>query len=151
TGKHDAELRTQALAADLALRVKQHQGALAELNEKEQEHRALLDNLNDCVISIDQAGTTRSANPAVGRMLGYQIDEVVGRNVSMLMTVEDRARYRGFLRLQASRAGRSPAFDAHSVRAIHRSGKAVPLELSISQYSAHGERFFIGTLRDLSE
>ena len=151
TGQHDAELRTQALAADLALRVKQHQGALAELNEKEQEHRALLDNLNDCVISIDQAGTIRSANPAVSRMLGYRIDEVVGRNVSMLMTVEDRTRYRGFLRLQASRTGTSPAFVAHSVRAIHRSGKAVLLELSISQYSAHGERFFIGTLRDLSE
>ncbi len=151
TGQHDAELRTQALAADLALRVKQHQSALVELNEKEQEHRALLDNLNDCVISIDQAGTIRSANPAVSRMLGYRIDEVMGRNVSMLMTAEDRARYRGFLRLQASRAGTSPAFDAHSVRAIHKTGKAVPLELSISQYSAHGERFFIGTLRDLSE
>ena len=151
TGQHDAELRTQALAADLALRVRQHQGALAQLHQKAPAPRAPLHHLTDCAISPPPAGTIRSANPAVSRMLGYRIDEVVGRNVSMLMTAEDRMRYRGFLRLQASRAGTAPAFDAHSVRAIHRSGKTVPLELSISQYSAHGERFFIGTLRDLSE
>lgn len=151
TGHHDAELRTKALAADLAFRVKQHQSALAELNEKEEEHRALLDNLNDCVISIDRTGTIRSANPALTRILGYQIDDVVNRHVSMLMTEEDKPRYASFLRRQTAVKEATASSASHPVCAIHKNGTTVPLELSISHYRAHGELFYIGTLRDLSE
>ncbi len=58
--------------------------ANVNLARREEEIRSVVDHMVDCVITIDEKGIIRSANPMVKKVFGYTLDEVIGKNVSML-------------------------------------------------------------------
>ncbi len=59
--------------------------ANVNLARREEEIRSIVDHMVDCVITIDEKGIVRSANPVLERIFGYKPDEVIGQNISMLM------------------------------------------------------------------
>ena len=48
--------------------------------------QAVIDTMIDGVILIDHGGIVRLYNPACQKLFGYRPEEVLGRNVKMLMT-----------------------------------------------------------------
>ncbi len=113
--------------------------------------RAVLDNLFDCVVTIDARGIVRSANPAVERVLGYAAEELVGRNVAMLMPEPHLSRHDSYLHNYLSTGQARIIGIGREVEGRHRDGRLIPLELAISEFWVHGEQMFIGTLRDIRE
>src|SRR5205814_4767004 len=66
------------------------------LTESEARLRAILDNAVDCIITIDQRGTTESVNTAAEATFGYRAEEMIGRNVKMILPLlfsEEHDRY----------------------------------------------------------
>jgi two-component system, LuxR family, sensor kinase FixL len=57
----------------------------APLPEREALLRAILETSPDGLITIDEDGVIQSFNPAAEWMFGYDMVEVIGRNVSCLM------------------------------------------------------------------
>ena len=126
--------------------------ALAKMRrESEEKLNSTLDNLLDCVITINQQGIVQSANKAVKTVLGYNPEELIGHNVSRLPAQphgrdhdEHLARY--------LREGNSRIVGiVCEVEGRHRDGRLIPLDLSVSEFSSQGQRFFTGVLRDISE
>ena len=62
------------------------------LREKEEFIRALLDTSKDWIWAIDLNGIHTYSNPAVRTILGYELDEIIGRPSFGLMHEEDGAR-----------------------------------------------------------
>ncbi|MCI5211897.1 MAG: PAS domain S-box protein, partial [Candidatus Electrothrix sp. ATG2] len=58
-------------------------GILLERNEA--RIRAVMDNLLDGVVTIDEFGVIEFFNPAAEKIFGYQAEEVIGKKVNMLM------------------------------------------------------------------
>ena len=139
------------LNGDLERRVAERGAALDALHNREEEISAVLDNLLDCVITIDAHGIVRSANPAVERVLGFAADEVIGRNVSMLMPDPHRRGHDGYVE-RYLRTGEARIIGiGREVEGLHTDGRLIPLDLAITEYRVRGERLFIGTLRDIRE
>ena len=65
------------------------------LRQSEQRTRSILDNMLGGLLTIDADATIESANPAAGKIFGYEPAELVGRNVATLVpeSVGDRAAY----------------------------------------------------------
>lgn len=59
---------------------------LRDSHEGGEQLRAILNNINDGAITIDPHGMIRMFNPIAANIFGYQEDEVVGKNISMLLT-----------------------------------------------------------------
>ncbi len=110
-----------------------------------------MSNLHDPVVMIDAHGMVRNANPAVERVLGYSAGELLGRNVSVLMPEAQRGEHDGYLRRYLQTGNARIIGTSREVTGQHKNGDLVPLELSISEFSHDGERFFIGTLHDLRD
>ncbi len=55
--------------------------AESALASSERQHRALLDALHDGVWQVDGNGLTTFVNPSMAEMLGYSVDEMIGRPV----------------------------------------------------------------------
>ncbi len=55
------------------------------LRESEERTRAIVTHVDDGIVTIDATGMIRSVNPAVERLFGYGADELIGRNVNILM------------------------------------------------------------------
>lgn len=122
-----------------------------ELAWREEESRALVTHLVDGVIQIDRHGTVLSANPAVERILGWRPDELIGQNISQIVPPPHRDVHDGYLE-RYLRTGQAHIIGVgREVEGLHRDGRRVPLELAIGRYEVHGEVYFTGILRDISE
>ncbi len=149
--RKEAERHIQDLNRALEHGIRERDAALEALHHKEEETSAIVDNLFDCVISIDASGTVRSANPALTTVFGYQEQEVVGRNVSMLMAEPDAGQHDNYLARFAETGESSVIGAGRDVTGRHRDGRAIPLHLSVREYRVRGERLFVGILQDISE
>ena len=74
-----------------------------ELRDAEARLQAILDNVLDGIITIDDKGTVVSINPAVVKMFEYEAADVVGRNIKMLMPEPTTAISRVTNRLESPR------------------------------------------------
>ncbi|WP_167399121.1 PAS domain S-box protein [Ectopseudomonas oleovorans] len=151
TAQHLAAEQLRSLNSELEQRIEERSQALLDLHAKKEEIRAVLDHLLECVVTIDEHGVVRSVNPAIEPLLGYHPEELIGRNISCLMAPPQRDEHDGYLEHYLRTGVKHIIGFSREVSARHRDGHAVDLELSVSEYSAHGERFFIGTLRDIRE
>ena len=119
-------------------RAAQYASALEELHFKEEEIRAVVHNISDCVLTTDAAGVVRSANPALDKVFGYAAAAVVGRHISMLIPELALDSERSFIR-------------DGEVEGVHRDGRQLPLELAMNDFVVHGARQSVVVLADISE
>ncbi|HYD60934.1 MAG TPA: MASE4 domain-containing protein [Noviherbaspirillum sp.] len=141
----------QILSAQLKQHAEERRLAIEALHSKEEQIRAIVDNMNDCVLTIDAHGIVRSANPALQRVLGYTAEEIIGHNVSMIIPEPYRSLHDAHLD-NYLRTGEAHIIGiGREVDGVHKEGHRIPLELSVSEYAIHGQRLFIGTLRDIRE
>jgi len=125
---------------------KSTQGALVA------EHiEAILDCMVEGVILIDRSGIVRRFNRAAERLFGYRVEEVLGRNVSMLMPAPWNREHDHYLaRYSRTREGRIVGID-REVQGLRRDGSVFPMQLSVGAFDAGDEPYFVGVIRDLSE
>ena len=149
--RRDAEAEIRRLNLDLEGQVEERTRALKALHSKEEELSAIVDNLPYCLISIDTHGIVHSANPALETVLGYKPDELIGRNISMLMPEPERSQHDDHISRYLDTGEAHIINIGREVEGLHKDGRLVPLELAVNEYQIHGERFFVGSLYDISE
>ncbi|WP_326541810.1 putative bifunctional diguanylate cyclase/phosphodiesterase [Pseudorhodoferax sp.] len=113
--------------------------------------QAILDNMVDGVITIDQHGVIASFSQAAARMFGYEAGEVMGRNVSMLMPEPHRSHHDDYLRHHLQ-TGEARVVDiGRDVEGRRKDGSTFPMHLSVSQTLQLGAPVFIGLVQDISQ
>ena len=119
------------------------------------EHGAFLDAIvrdnADAIVTIDSHGTIVSANPAVGPMLGHDPKDLLGKSVAVLMSEADARHHDRYIERFLAGGPASVIGVGREVRARHKSGDLVTVDLSVSETVVEGRRLFVGTLRDLSQ
>ena len=118
----------------------------------EDKLRRVIDSALDGMIVIDASGTVLLYNAACERMFGYAADEVLGRNVKLLMTSPDRKDHDSSLR-NYLRSGTARIIGiGRDVTGRRKDGSTVPIRLSVGELRDDGDTpLFIGTLHDLTE
>jgi PAS domain S-box-containing protein len=117
-------LAVNLIGAALALLFVRHRDQLehdrqAELDASEQRFRALIDNCADAVVLVDARGIVRYASPATTRILGYGVDEYIGRTVFELLHPADR---QGVIDLFDQLVRQPASRFTVEFRALHREG-----------------------------
>ncbi len=123
----------------------------ASLKNSEERLRAIHDTIVDCIITIDHRGKIASLNPAAEEQFGYNESEVIGKNVKMLMPENYAVEHDGYL-ANYMRTGEAKIIGiGREVTAQRKDGSVFPAELAVSQMDIAGEKFFSGSLRDISD
>ncbi|CAA7621965.1 ATP-binding protein [Magnetospirillum sp. SS-4] len=113
---------------------------------------AILANVLDSIISVDPLGTIITANPATERIFGWPLDELRGKNISLLMPEDLRAGHGAYMRRYAEFGERGGVVGKdRQLVGQRRDGSQFPMELSISVVGQGSESFLIGLIRDISE
>ncbi|MCH7343534.1 EAL domain-containing protein [Pelomonas sp. CA6] len=116
-----------------------------------QHTQAILDNMVDGVITIDAQGRVDSINPSACRMFGYEWQEVVGRNVNMLMPHPDRAHHDDYIRNYLQHGVARVIGLGRDVTGLRKDGTVFPMSLAVSRIEREGRPMFIGLTRDITE
>src|SRR5271170_6627929 len=66
--------------------------ALEALERREEHYRSLIENSMDLISILNLDGTIRYVSPSHERLLGYPLDELVGRNVLSFVHADDKSR-----------------------------------------------------------
>jgi PAS domain S-box-containing protein len=120
------------------------------LQASELRTRAILENTVDAIVTIDEQGIIAQANPSTERLFGYQTEELVGRNVSMLMPNPYREQHDRYLRSYKETGVAKIIGIGREVVAMRKDGTQFPVELSIGQVDIGSNRLFTGIIRDIS-
>ncbi|XSG82146.1 MAG: PAS domain S-box protein [Methyloligella sp. ZOD6] len=112
---------------------------------------ALLDSAVDAIVTIEKDGTIDTINPATERLFQYREDELVGRNIKMLMPEPYQAEHDSYLRRYCETGKRNIIGIGREVSGRRKDGSTFPMHLSVSEFRADGARLFTGIIRDLSD
>jgi two-component system sensor kinase FixL len=122
------------------------------LRKSEERVRSIVESAVDAIIVIDDRGAIQAFNPSAERLFGYRIDEVLGRNVNMLMPSPDRERHDGYLHHYLTTGEQKIIGIGREVTALRKDGTTFPVHLSVGEMkSEDGKRSFTGILHDLSD
>jgi len=102
------------------------------------------------IIVIDGKGIVKAFNPAAERLFGYQAQEVLGRNVNLLMPSPDREQHDRYIANYLQTGIAKIIGTGREVRGRRKDGSTFPLHLSVGRMELDGEPAFTGILHDLS-
>lgn len=122
-----------------------------ELRNSESRTRVILDTAVDAIISIDETGTVEAFNQAAERMFGYARSEIMGRNVSLLMTSPDREAHDGYLARYRATGERRIIGIGREVVCLRKDGTKFPADLAVGEFRMGERRKFTGFVRDLTD
>lgn len=113
----------------------------------------MLDASVDSILVIDGHGLIRAYNQAVLRDFGYGGEELLGRNISMLMPQPYREQHDGYLENYQRTGERKIIGIGREVTGQRKDGSRFPLHLSVGEFRSDGggERYFFGICHDISE
>jgi two-component system, LuxR family, sensor kinase FixL len=119
-------------------------------SEAELEFRSLLDAAVDAIIVIDHLGQIEQFSLSAERIFGYPADEVIGRNVAMLMPGPYQDEHDRYIeRYSETREARIIGI-GREVRAQRKDGTIFPCELAVGQVAGVVPPRFIGFIRDIT-
>ena len=122
-----------------------------ELAQREAHLTSILKTVPDAMIVIDEAGLIRDFSDTAERQFGWTAEEVIGRNVSMLMPSPYREAHDAYLERYYRTGERRIIGVGRVVVGERKDGSTFPMELSVGEIRLREERFFTGFVRDLTE
>ncbi len=112
--------------------------------------KAIVEAVVDAIVVIDELGRICMANPATERLFGYQLGELVGENVAILMPEPYHSHHDGYLDNYLNTGRRGIIGVGREVSGRHRDGSTFPIYLSVAEVHADDRRLFAGIIHDLS-
>lgn len=132
-----------------ALREQEH-SALLEKQSSEQIS-AIFSSAAEGFITINERGIIISFNQAAQKMFGYSEDEVISKNISMLMPPHDSAQHDSYMDDYKTTGIANIIGVGRKLQAQKKTGEKFPIHLSISKISSEQGVIFTGIVRDISK
>ncbi|HET9639250.1 MAG TPA: PAS domain S-box protein [Allosphingosinicella sp.] len=131
--------------------VTERRAAERALEKREQHLHSILATVPDAMVVIDEQGTMISFSAAAERLFGYTEEEVLGKNVSMLMPNPDRDRHDSYLQRYLDTGVPRIIGTGRIVTGLRADGTTFPMKLSVGEALTDEQRLFTGFVQDLTE
>lgn len=112
--------------------------------------RAVLDAAVDGIVTIDDRGIIESVNSATTKLFGYDAEEMVGQNVSILMPLPFRGEHNQYLENYRQSGTPKIIGIGREVEGRRKDGSTFPMDLSVGEVNLADRRLFTGIIRDLT-
>jgi two-component system sensor kinase FixL len=125
--------------------------AAATAHARAERLDAVLNMTVDGIIVIDDRGRIESFNRGAQALFGYPEEEVLGRNVSILMPSPYHEEHDAYLERYLTTGEAKIIGVGREVSGRRRDGTVFPVQLSVREMRIGGERKFTGMLQDLTK
>jgi PAS domain S-box-containing protein len=113
--------------------------------------RAVFHSIADGIVTINEKGLVQSFNHSAELLFGYKLEEVFGKNVSMLMPEDHAKHHDGYLRNFARTGEYRVIGTERVVEGLKKSGDTFPIALRVTENPSSESEPFIGIIQDITE
>lgn len=140
-----------AMIADgIAIGIRRKQSEAA-LQESEERTRAIVNHVENGIITINDKGIIHSFNRAAEKIFQYRPDEVIGKNVKMLMPEPYHSNHDQYL-ANYQKTGKPKVIGiGRDVTGRKKDGTEFPLYLAVSEMFMTRMKMFVGVLIDITK
>jgi PAS domain S-box-containing protein len=135
-------------AEDIVAVARRHEKAF---RETEASYQIVSETASDAILTIDDESVIRYANLAAGKIFGYEVHELIGQKLLMLMPERFQMQHRQGIERYMQTGERHIPWKAVELPGLHRSGREIMLELSFGEFKRDGRHFFTGIARDITD
>ncbi len=121
------------------------------LREGEERYRIVTETATDVIVGIDRDSVITYINAAAEKIFGYAPDEMIGRELTMLMPERLRCQHRNALQRYIATREKHMSWNGVELPGRHKDGHEISLEASFGECRVHGSYLFIGIIRDITE
>ena len=117
----------------------------------EAKTRAIIDNMLEGLITLDEGGKIESLNAAASKIFGSDATELIGKNINTLVQIPQQQNDPANLLEELQEAIRENGGSPVEVKGIRKNGSAFPLEVSISKMRLGETMLLTLMVRDISQ
>jgi len=121
------------------------------LQQSEERYRSVVETATDAVVSVDQRSQIILVNPATTRIFGYQVSEMIGQPLTMLMPEFMRELHKAGFQRYLKTNHRNVDWQGVQLTGLRKSGEEFPIEVSLGEVVRNGHHIFTGFIRDTTE
>ena len=154
----DAEAKGESLNAPIRNYVRETDVLIqAFANMKEQVHfrelrlESILDNAAEGIITIDEKGIIETFNIAAQQLFGYELNEVIGENIAILIPSPHKEMHNSYLEDLKKGKGLNVLGTVREVLAQSKNGLTFPMSLKISDMYLGHKRYFTAVVENVSQ
>ncbi|MEE8185191.1 MAG: ATP-binding protein, partial [Thermodesulfobacteriota bacterium] len=146
------EMRVKERTKELSDEIAEHKRVEEKLRESETRFRMVHNTAFDCII-IYNASNDRVVqyNPSTEKMFGYSPDEMAEKKLVDLMPEEYRERHLAGVKRFLETGDSKVQGKVMVMQGLRKNGEVFPVELIINNFNLHGDTYFTGTIRDITD
>lgn len=140
-------------AATFLVRRQQREAALSDAaKESNDQLRAMVNSAMDGIVTVDTEHRIQVFNPAAQKMFGYEIQEIQGKPLSMLIPERFRSMHVKNLESFGKSGVTARMKDSRmDIIGLRSDGSEFPVESTIAQVNLDGKRMLTAILRDVGD
>lgn len=111
---------------------------------------SIIKNAIDGIITITDRGIIESINPSACKLFGYAAEEVIGKNISMLMPKPESSNHDSYLNNYQQSRERHVIGIGREVNGLRKDGSIFPFRLAVTEVKHDQKTVYAGFIHDLS-
>lgn len=122
-----------------------------QIQDSEARLSAILDNVIDGIITIDSQGTIKTLNPATARIFYYDVKDLIGQNINILMPEPYHSQHDSYLKNYLETGEAKIIGFGRNVTGKRKDGSTFPVHIAINELQISGDTMFTGIVRDITQ
>jgi len=122
-----------------------------ELKDSEARSAAIVNTAVNGIITITKDGIIKTFNPAAEKIFNYQADEVIGKNIKILMPDPFYSEHDGYIANFHHTGKRKIIGIGREVKGRRKDATIFPMWLAVNFAKVGGEKIFVGCIVDITE
>lgn len=113
--------------------------------------QAIFKYTSESIIVVNDKGEIEALNPASERIFGYEEHELLGKKIEMLIPQASRNNHEKYREEYVKSPRSRPMGKNLKIRGIHKNGKEIPLQVSLSYFNSNNRLYIICFVIDDTE